>query len=114
MTFEQDKAKRIADLEDDKQFLLNNLEKGKYIVRELLNMFSIPFKEEELQVGKGSSDVDFGGDSFQLKEVLDPGRERDRDYSEALRKARKARTSKAFPNQSVPREKISVEDIVAE
>ena len=114
MTFEQDKAKRIADLEDEKQFLLNHSETEKYIVRELLNTFSIPFKEEELKKGKGSSDVNFRGDSFQLKEVLDPGRERDREYSEALRKARRARTSKEFPNPSFPREKISVEDIVAE
>jgi hypothetical protein len=69
----------------------NKSERECWVVREFLDNLGVPSTESELRpVTDDPPDVRFREANFEIKEILDQGRKRHKEYKDALQKARAA------------------------
>ena len=83
---------RIAALEESVEYFgsANKAERERWVVRAFLENMNIQYAEEDVvSPDQDPPDVIALGGSFEVKEILDPGRKRHKEYKDKLEKAKK-------------------------
>lgn len=84
-------AQRKARVESVAYFGADNKsEREQWVVRSFLANLGVSYAQTEVVDGEDPPDVRFRDASFEIKEVLDPGRRRHQEYKEALEEAIRA------------------------
>lgn len=86
---------RIEALEESVEYFSNpkKQERERWDVETFLATLGVPFNDGDIRSAtpeQEPADVFFGTAAFQCKEILDPGRRRQKEYAEQLNKARAA------------------------
>lgn len=69
----------------------NKSEREQWVVRRFLTNLGVSHAQTEVVEGEDPPDVQFRDASFEIKEVLDPGRRRHQEYKEVLEEAVRAK-----------------------
>jgi Putative endonuclease, protein of unknown function (DUF1780) len=119
-SFERHKARRVADLQASVDTFSNAQKPGRerYVVGELLVNLGLLFNDAELVSVPSKDeppDVCFRDARFEVKEIYDKGRMRDREFKEALEEAKRATTcSELYPLEGYAPLRISLDDVLRE
>ncbi len=81
----------LTDVKDSFEFLgnKNKAERDKFVVRNFLKILMVDFDDSDLHAPSeyNPADIRFDGAEFQIKEILDHGRLRNKEYKEAYNNA---------------------------
>lgn len=79
---------RLKDLKESVNFFgnKNKVEREKFVVKNFLKILMVGFDDDDLQAlpEYNPADISFAGAEFQIKELLDRDRLRNKEYKEAL------------------------------
>lgn len=108
---------RLKDLKESVEFFGNNnkVERDKLLVRYFLEILRVGFDGSDLQPPPEYDPIDirFAGAEFQIKEILDRGRLRHKEYQETLNNALAISESRTLLLHSTPRD-ITLTEIYSE
>lgn len=90
----------------------NKINREKWVVAEFLANLSIPYNETEIVCGSDPPDVIFREAQFEVKEIMDEGYERHRDYKETLARAKTITDTAELLEFSTPKD-ISIQELFA-
>jgi hypothetical protein len=105
---------RIEGLKISVEFFAshNKICREKWVVAEFLANLSISYNETELVCGSDPPDVIFREAQFEVKEIMDEGLERHREYKETLARAKTITDTAELLEFSTPKE-ISIQKVFA-
>ncbi|SFP24480.1 Putative endonuclease, protein of unknown function [Ectopseudomonas composti] len=98
---------RISAIENSIKFYSssNKPERERWVVARFLENMNVPHDSTDIETPtEDPPDVVALGGTFEVKEILDPGRRRHQEYKDALNAAKNATTSKELLTEATPRD----------